>query len=751
MKKKLLLIFMCLGISFLSAQFTKRTIKQIQQVPLDSLLKADSLGIGANSRWTLQTSPYNNQQVEITALVIIPPRIITYTAHGRAMVVSDTGSAMNEPWSHIFVRYGGSNTSTAEDEFDADGYNSVKAGDIVVMKGTISEFPTTSMNSLTQFAPAPGEPVVILSSGNSLPAPIHKQISDFNIGANPGGKVLTSGGEPLEAQQVMFTNVTVVGNVNTTRGTWAFTDAQGNQFSIYDWSYHFTLDTTAVDRVGNPHDTTYRVPPLGTQVDTIRGFIGTSSGGEASRGYRICPIYPEDVKYGETRPGINTHRRTPVVVLKDSQATIAVKAFRFGDEFGGVPLSGVKLIYKVNNGSWNEISMTAAQPSADSLYSVKIPAQNVGAYVYYFIKATDDSGRSQILANSGNLTQFDTSRGVFFYKVLDRTAQPVLSIRDVQYTPFANGRTPYLGAVDSVGGIVTADTASLLRLARSQGGTTAYYMQSANQPYSGLWFAAPDSVAAKVKNGDSVVVTGTITEFNEVTELFAVTSVRIVSRDNSMPEPLVFLTERFGPGVANGNLNAEPYEGMLVQFQNVTITSVLPVFQDLSQFEVSNSSQPILVARDGRNSYTTDTSSTLPAGTLRLVEGSTIQSLTGILYYNNNRYKVVPRTDADFVGVVTGVKISAANTVPEQFSLSQNYPNPFNPTTTVRYSIPVSGHVTLKVYNVIGQEVATLVNTVQKAASYTVAFDASKLASGVYFYRLSAGNFTQVKKMLMLK
>ncbi len=86
-----------------------------------------------------------------------------------------------------------------------------------------------------------------------------------------------------------------------------------------------------------------------------------------------------------------------------------------------------------------------------------------------------------------------------------------------------------------------------------------------------------------------------------------------------------------------------------------------------------------------------------------------------------------------------------------KFELSQNYPNPFNPSTTIRYSVPTNGLVTLKVFNILGQEVKTLVNTVQNAGFHQISFDASQLASGVYIYRLSSGNFVNTKKMLLLK
>ncbi|MCB9250153.1 MAG: T9SS type A sorting domain-containing protein, partial [Ignavibacteriales bacterium] len=92
-----------------------------------------------------------------------------------------------------------------------------------------------------------------------------------------------------------------------------------------------------------------------------------------------------------------------------------------------------------------------------------------------------------------------------------------------------------------------------------------------------------------------------------------------------------------------------------------------------------------------------------------------------------------------------------------QFELSQNYPNPFNPTTIIKYSVPnvvsnfSSNNVELKVYDVLGREIKTLVNQKQKAGNYEVSFDTKELSSGVYFYRLQSGDFIQTKKMMLLK
>jgi len=89
--------------------------------------------------------------------------------------------------------------------------------------------------------------------------------------------------------------------------------------------------------------------------------------------------------------------------------------------------------------------------------------------------------------------------------------------------------------------------------------------------------------------------------------------------------------------------------------------------------------------------------------------------------------------------------------IPAQFELEQNYPNPFNPSTTIRFTIPEAGLVTLKVYNLLGEEVATLLNEEQTTGVYEVTFDAAQLSSGIYFYTISSGNFVASKKMILLK
>jgi len=106
---------------------------------------------------------------------------------------------------------------------------------------------------------------------------------------------------------------------------------------------------------------------------------------------------------------------------------------------------------------------------------------------------------------------------------------------------------------------------------------------------------------------------------------------------------------------------------------------------------------------------------------------------------------------SDLPQIITSVDDETQGGAPVEFKLYQNFPNPFNPITNISFSIPSAAFITLKVYDILGDEVVTLINSERSAGEYRITFDASTLTSGVYLYRLSAGNFTEMKKMILLK
>jgi flagellar hook assembly protein FlgD len=119
---------------------------------------------------------------------------------------------------------------------------------------------------------------------------------------------------------------------------------------------------------------------------------------------------------------------------------------------------------------------------------------------------------------------------------------------------------------------------------------------------------------------------------------------------------------------------------------------------------------------------------------------------TGTVYFDDLGVQVIGNTTA----------VKNRGDLPATFELSANYPNPFNPSTTIRYGIPQDGPVSLVIYNILGQQIRTLVDTPMMAGRYSVVWDGrnqsgTTLSSGVYFYRLQAGPTALVRKMLLLK
>jgi hypothetical protein len=131
--------------------------------------------------------------------------------------------------------------------------------------------------------------------------------------------------------------------------------------------------------------------------------------------------------------------------------------------------------------------------------------------------------------------------------------------------------------------------------------------------------------------------------------------------------------------------------------------------------------------------------------------------------YSNGIYSLEFNKSYIFAGTIDGIwrfkhpenitAVDEFNKIPTGYSLAQNYPNPFNPSTIIRYQIPVSGYVTLKVYDLLGKEVASLVNEYRQAGIYNSTFSTlhSTLSSGIYFYQLRAGKFIETKKLILLK
>jgi photosystem II stability/assembly factor-like uncharacterized protein len=182
--------------------------------------------------------------------------------------------------------------------------------------------------------------------------------------------------------------------------------------------------------------------------------------------------------------------------------------------------------------------------------------------------------------------------------------------------------------------------------------------------------------------------------------------------------------------------------GQIWTHQNSGISSTLTSvsFTDMSKGHVTSV--------DGKVLYTSD------GGTTWSIQHSE-NNYFGVVQFLNQDVGYIAPFGSYILKTTTGGILTGFNTaqieLPKEFYLSQNHPNPFNPNTVISYQLTVSSFISLKVYDVLGIEVATLINEKQNSGSYHVEFDGSNFPSGIYFYKLITGEFSEVKKMTMIK
>jgi Secretion system C-terminal sorting domain len=160
----------------------------------------------------------------------------------------------------------------------------------------------------------------------------------------------------------------------------------------------------------------------------------------------------------------------------------------------------------------------------------------------------------------------------------------------------------------------------------------------------------------------------------------------------------------------------------------------------------------IELSEDNGTSWSTIVETTPNTGTYSWIVESTVSSTQCLIRITNvDDGLVYDVSDAVFIITIPNDVEEFENGIPKEFNLSQNYPNPFNPVTSINYNVPEASVVSIKVYDLIGREVAVLVNEVKPPGIYQVSFGNENLASGVYFYKMTAGDFSSVRKMNLLK
>jgi len=332
--------------------------------------------------------------------------------------------------------------------------------------------------------------------------------------------------------------------------------------------------------------------------------------------------------------------------------------------------------------------------------------------VSYWTVATD---------NAGAVSTSDPQQ----YRVL---VEGINEISDIQTTIDGGpGDTPFRG--------ITTDM-TIIAVVQSQTDSSGFVSIQDDltlAPWSGI-LVNTDST---LHRGDAVIITRATIDrtvqfgFNNESILTDVTLTVVGG-----PGPVAY--KEFTTDAMQDPNVAKSHEGMLVRFNDVVVTN-LAGFGEWFFSSVGGAG----------GEARADDASPLISGGGGTSEGERLEFIQGIWVFGFNSFRLWPEEQAD-IGAVTNVAVED-DVVPGSFVLRQNYPNPFNPATAIEYTVSATSRVRLEVFDILGRSVAVLVNGEQAVGTYTVRFDAARLASGLYLYRLTAGSKVQVKKMLLLK
>ena len=619
--------------------------------------------------------------------IVTMPTGLSYAGSGVKFIFADKNGG---PWSAVL-------------SYDPIGsaFPVLFEGDLIQATGYIYEYTTGPANMTELFIT---EPINIIDFEQPLPVVDTVQTGDLRW--------------PTEAEQwgnvmVRVEDAVVTGN-----------DFQYEVFAADDGSGSVLVDDDS-DSVAAYFEL-LGPPPVGSLIQSMEGWLYHHYGSYAdSTAYKLCPLYADDFEFGSGPPSITALSREPCAPTA-SDNEVAVSCMIIDNS----TISEALVHYSIDGGEYLTASMTTDD---DSTFTGLIPVANNNT-VHYYISATDDGADQSEPKTS--IYPYDIEHEQLGFHVTDD-----LTIAMIQETPWPAGNTFYNGCNVSLSGIVTADTAQYNSL------YSAYALQDGSGQWNGMIFDTDEIV--QLTKGDDISITGLITE-SAIGDEFGYqldgntrlinASVTINSSGNDTPAPLVTSCEDLHQ-IAD---EVESYEGVLVKLNNVTVSTV-------NQYDWA------ITDASGFEALIDDDMATMEADNMMstLTEGQELEYVVGIFNFSYGTYKVQIR-DAGDLGSM-GTVNNDIDTNPYEYALYDNFPNPFNPETQIRFSVGGQENIKLVIYDMMGRHIRTLINGESYSAGFHVVswngFDANgqRVPSGMYIYRIKAGNFISDKKMLLVK
>ncbi len=387
------------------------------------------------------------------------------------------------------------------------------------------------------------------------------------------------------------------------------------------------------------------------------------------------------------------------------------------------------------SGSYQVVSSTQTapvvfSPTADATYEnsvmVELSSNTPDAAIYYTLDGSDPvAGTSAEYTTPLTLTENTTIKAIATVTGMSdspvNTRNYVVAQAAIETATLAGIRAGTAGDVHQYTG------EAVVTFARPSNGRNQKFLMDAS---GGLLIDDYDGIITSTYEIGDVMsgVTGEVSVYNGLTQF-------LPSIDPGAPTKTAEVTP---VKLTLAELDISQHESMLVEIEGVSFeeTGTFTASENYSLTDASLSGGTTVAFRTnfGEADYIGEA---IPEGSFKLT------ALVGRYY---STLQLTARNKADMEMGVSNELES-----PEEFALLQNYPNPFNPTTTIKYSVADVANVKLQVFDILGRNVATLVNDVKTPGAYTVNFNAASLSSGTYFYRIEAGDFTSIRKMMLIK
>lgn len=716
---------------------TAVTVRQINEIPQAQIDQLNTLADGVTNGdvqgcGSLIFNSLCGTEVTFTAVVMSDP-----LNSGLASVGSDGRPGRI----HIFVRDVTADTEGPEghglqivDGSNNLGFDGLVVGDVITLVGTVSPFNTT-----LQLSPS-AAPVVVGSrdpASDPIFDPIVVTTSDLNASAGADGAIRVNW-ENLATYRnsyVRFEGATAVTRTSGSRVDWNWSSDGMTSVSMYDTSLRFRNDRSDYPDNYNARGSRddFDAPVPGARVN-VQGFV-TFNGGTSSDPFSlgvpngmalaVNPMADEDVVVTESPPTVAS---IAAAAVPSTTAGLVITATVSADPARN--LTGASLEYSIIGGATASVPGVADSGGAYT-FTVAGSAFSDGDFLTYTITATDDTGAI-------------TTTGSSSLRVLD---DGINEIADIQTTSDGGpGSSPFAG------GSYPVDIMATVQVDASTGFMTLQD-KDGQDAWSGIVIERADDNAALValNRGDVINLTQVSVEEN-----FGVTRLdqnditfTVVSTGGAVIAAKAVTTD-----ILKDDAVAEAHEGMVLEIDDAIVVST-------NADAPSGPFGEMLVSSDGtvENGVRVDDASDLyiipdnadgredPAERFSIWEK--LDFVRGTLHYSFSNYKLLPADEGDIGAVINTGLIS--DELPSAVALHQNYPNPFNPTTSIRYEVTSSDLVQLEVFDMLGRRVRTLVNGHVGAGTHEVQLNAQNLGSGLYVYRLSVGDITKVRSMMLMK